>query len=89
MGHDENVQLFMTKTGMSNNDYVQKVSERQAHVQVGYVQVGYVQVKFVTLLDISNSSALSFSRRPTTDEKNEFTLSFQYRPTKDDRRTTK
>ena len=58
-GHDENVQLFMTKTGMSNNDYVQNVSERQAHVQVDYVQVGYVQVKFVTLLDILNSSELS------------------------------
>ncbi len=38
----------MTKTGMSNNDYVQNVSKILAHVQVGYVQVGYVQVKFVT-----------------------------------------
>ena len=47
-GHDENVQLFMTKTGMSNNDYVQNVSKGLAHVPVGYVQVGYVQVKFVT-----------------------------------------
>ena len=44
---------------MSNNDYVQKVSERQAHVQVGYVQVGYVQVKFVIFLDIFHSWALS------------------------------
>ena len=48
VGHDENVQLFMTKTGMSNNDYVQNVSKGLAHVQVGYAQVGYVQVKFVT-----------------------------------------
>ena len=54
-GHDENVQLFMTKTGMSNNDYVQNVSKRPAHVQVGYVQVGYVQVKFVIFLDIFHS----------------------------------
>ena len=27
--HDENVQLFMTKTGMSNNHYVQKIHCRQ------------------------------------------------------------
>ena len=43
-GHDENVQLFLSKSAMSNDDYVQKVIKKQAHVQDENVQVENVQV---------------------------------------------